>query len=317
MAIHPETKYYLKLKALHYLYENNYTHTETASVLGISRVTLYRLLEEARNEGMIKINIVDTQNLKPIFELEDKLRSRFALSDVYILDASYQSSNSIGLSIESARYVEKNLRSGMKIGLAWGRALRSMTTQLTGNPSVKGLDIYTLLGGACSEADFQPNLIIQAFLRLYSGTGYVINAPYICHSELLCSEIKKEPSVANILNTAKDLDLAVIGIGESPASIGFKEGYFHFSDQIISELLSAGAVGDICGNFYDINGKVCNSSITSRIVSVDLDELKKCKKVIAIAYGETKIHSILGAINGGYIDVLLTDTATALKLLEL
>lgn len=315
MAIKSDERYYLKLKSLHYLYDRNYTHTETAKLLGISRVTLNRLLEEAHSDGMIKINIVDTRNLKPAFDLEDSLCARFGLSEARILDAGCQNSDPLRLSIESARYVENCIHSGMKIGLAWGRALRAMINQLSPNPSIKDLDIYTILGGACSEADFQPNIMVQSLLSLYSGTGHVINAPYICHSELLCSELRKEPSIAEVLETTKKLDLAIIGIGETPLWKGFRDGYYHFSERVIDELIAAGAVGDICGNFFDISGKVCQTSITNRIVSVSLDDLKSCRKVVAIAYGESKIQSIQGAINGGYIDVLLTDTDTATSLL--
>ena len=48
MSISQEQRYYLKLKALYYLYEENYTQTEIAKMLNISRVTLRRLLDEAK-----------------------------------------------------------------------------------------------------------------------------------------------------------------------------------------------------------------------------------------------------------------------------
>ena len=56
MPIQQDQRYYLKLKALYYLYEKNYTQTDIAKLLGVSRVTLGKLLDEAKREGMVKID---------------------------------------------------------------------------------------------------------------------------------------------------------------------------------------------------------------------------------------------------------------------
>lgn len=317
MAIPPEQRYYLKYKALYYLYKKNCSHTDTAKELGISRVTLNRLLDEARAEGMIKIEIVDTRNIRRVLIMEDELKTRYNLADVRLVDTESANGDiNSKLASESARYIESCLHSGMKIGLAWGRALRAMLNYLTPNPSIKDIKVYTLLGGASNEAYLQPNVMVQTLLALYSGKSYVINAPYICHSELLCSELRLEPSISHILDAAHSLDMAVVGIGEKPNTGSFRKNYYHFSDEVINELISAEAVGDICGNFYNIHGEPCQTSLVNRIVSIKLDSLKECKKVIGIAHGENKQQSILGALNGGYIDILITTTDTAEKLLS-
>jgi len=317
MAIQPEQRHYLKYKALYYLYNKGYSYTNTAMELGISRVTLYRLLDEAKAEGMIKFEIVDTRNIKRLLILEDELKTRYHLSDVKLIDSSSLTGDPASkLALESARYVEFCIRSGMKIGLAWGRALRAMLNYLTPNDGIHNIDVYTLLGGESDEADLQPNVMVQKLLSFYSGNSHVINAPYICHSELLCSELRLEPSIAGILDAAQNLDLAIVGVGEKPNWDSFKNGYYHFSDSIITELISANAVGDICGNFFDIDGRICSTSISNRIVSINLDSLKTCKKVIGIANGDVKVQSILGALNGGYLNILISDTNTAEKLLD-
>lgn len=312
MAIQPEQRYYLKYKALYYLYKKNYSHTDTARELGISRVTLNRLLDEARAENMLKIEIIDTRNIKRVLEMEDELKSRYHLTDVKLVDTGVLTGPADSkLAAESARYVESCIHSGIKIGLAWGRALRAMLNYMTPNPNIRDIEVYTLLGGASNEAYLQPNLMVQNLLSLYSGKSHVINAPYICHSELLCSELRLEPSISSILRTASNLDLAIVGIGEPPNYGSFKSGYYHFTDSIIQELLDANAVGDICGNFFDIDGRMCMTSISKYIVSVNPDSLKQCKKVIGIAHGESKVQSLIGALRGGYLNILITTTDTA------
>ena len=77
MAITGIERYYLKLKALNYLYVKGCTQVETARLLNISRVTLGKLLDEARAEGMLKIEIVDVRNVSALLETEEALKSRF------------------------------------------------------------------------------------------------------------------------------------------------------------------------------------------------------------------------------------------------
>ncbi len=313
MSIPSDQRYYLKLKALYYYYEKGYSYTDISKMLDISRVTLNRLMAEAKAEGMVKIEIVDSRKLRELFILEDSLRSRYDLKDVHLVDVpSYESENLIArLSSEGARYVRSSLRSGMKVGISWGQTLRTMLTNMSRDPSVCGLEVYTLLGGACSEANFQPTLLAQGLLERYEGSAYTINAPFVCHSELLCSEIRKEPDIAKILGISPELDLALVGIGQYPDRERLEQSYYHFPPHAIDEIIASGAVGDICGNFYDEEGRPCLTEISRRMVAIELRELQKCRNVIAIAGGPLKVRSIRGALCGGYVDTLITDVNTA------
>lgn len=317
MSISADQRYYLKQKALYYFYEKGYSNTDIAKMLGISRVTLNRLLTEAREEGMVRIEIVDTKNLKYVLELEDRLKTKYGLKYVRLVDVSSEDPDTLvtRLAAEGAKHIERFLRSGMKIGLGWGKTLTTMIGLLSPNPAISGLEVYTLMGGACSEANFQPNLLAQSLLNLYSGSAYIINAPFLCHSDLLCTEIKKEPSIKRILGMTRSLDIALVGIGREPGWDYLKQSYYHFSDSDTQEIMTAGAVGDICGNFFDKDGNLLKTSVTGRIVSIDVNDLKSCKDVVAVAGGEHKVASILGAMRGGFIDALITDIATANKLL--
>lgn len=318
MSISAEQRYYLKRKALYYFYEKGYSNTDIANMLGISRVTLNRLLAEAREEGMVKIEIIDTRNMNRIIELEDRLKNRYGLEHVRIVDTDNATPDQLvsKLAYEGARHFERMLHSNMKIGIAWGKTLSTLMNYLSPNSTITDIEVYTLMGGACSEAFFQPNLLAQSLLNYYNGGAYIINAPFICHSELLCAEIRKEPSIVGILEGVKDLDLTLVGIGRFPTREHLKKSYYNFPDDIIDEIQSAGAVGDICGNFFDINGNVCKTSVSNRIVSIDIEDLKSCKKVIAVAGGEDKSLSIRGALNGGFIDILITDYKTAVQVMD-
>lgn len=319
MPIQPEERYALKLRALYYLYEKNYTQSNIAERLGISRVTLGKLLDEARKEGMVKIEIIDTKGSVAKLKLEEQFKDMFGLDDIRLVECPYTDSSALirRLASEAANYLEHNLHSGMSIGVAWGRTLNIMEEYLKENHSIQDLKIYSLVGGSYNVPDFQPNLLVQRIVEKYSGTTYTIPAPFMCQNPDLCQAIKLEPQIANTLNASHNLDLTLVGIGEEPKQDKQHFSHYSFDDDIVQELADAGAVGDICGNFFDIDGTPCKTSISNRIVSIDIRELPQHKKVIGIGGGPEKVRSILGALNGHYLKVLITDIATAKKVLSL
>ena len=314
MAIQENERYLLKIKALHYLYESEMTQAEIAEKLGISRVTLNHLIKEAKAEGMIRIEIIDTRNMLNVIRLEEEFQDLFGLKAVSVIDSQSQVQEELNLQIGqiAAKYLGRIIRSGMKIGVTWGKTVKRMSDSLADNKSVQNLELYTLLGALSDNVDFQPNVVAQSILRHYgSGRVRTIMAPYLCYSEVLCRQIKEDPEIAQILGTADELDVVLVGIGEQPFSGMHRLGEYPFDPEMIDDLVNNEAVGDICGNFFDINGKLREPKIRNRIVSVDLEKLRGKPMVIGMAGGSKKIRSILGALHGGYLDVLITDKRTA------
>jgi lsr operon transcriptional repressor len=69
-------------------------------------------------------------------------------------------------------------------------------------------------------------------------------------------------------------------------------------------------------HFIDKEGNLVDSNIESRLLTTPLDKLRSLKNVIGVAAGDEKVDAIKAVLKGGYIDVLITDESTALKLLE-
>ena len=319
MSISQEHRYYLKLKALYYLYEQGYTQTEIAKRLNISRVTLGRLLDEAKAEGMIKFEIVDIRGAMKTLQLEERLRQQFGLEDIKLVDCPTANADSVTKKIasEAAAYFEQLIHSNMKIGLTWGRTLNSMIKYLSPDKAVKDLLVYTLVGGSSQSVDFQPNILAQHIIDKYNGRANILTAPFMCQSRELCAAIKQEPAISSILDASCNLDVTLVGIGEAPVRDADHLSDYPFDTAMINELVDARAAGDICGNFFDIQGQLCETTLKNRIVSIDIRELPNHKRVIGIGGGEKKVNSILGALNGHYLHVLITDIQTAEKVLEL
>ncbi len=316
-----DDRYIMKLKALYYYYVSKRTQTETAKLLGISRVTLNKLFKEAWKEGMINIEIVDHRHVADIVRLEDNIRSLYNLDNVQVIDCANSAERGLvmhRIAKIAAKYVDSLLKNDMSVGVAWGNTLETMVNFLPENHTVQNLKFYTLMG---SEGIYtphaQPNIIIQSFINKIGGEGYMINAPLICQTKSLCDTLKQDNHIKKVLTESVKSDIILLSTGAYPSATGIDTEPLHYSAEIIREMQSLNAVGDICGTFFDINGNIISSSISDRLLAININKLKERRRVICIGGGNHKVRSIFGALNGGYISELFTDKFTAEQILAL
>lgn len=106
-----DDRYIMKLKALYYYYVSKRTQTDTAKLLGISRVTLNKLFKEAWSEGMINIEIVDNRHVADLVRLEDNIRSLYGLDNVQVMDCATSERGLImhRIAKNAAKYVDSLL----------------------------------------------------------------------------------------------------------------------------------------------------------------------------------------------------------------
>ena len=83
MALSQDYKHDLKVKAAYYYYKKDMKLADIADTLNVSRVTLNKLLKEALDEGIVRIDIVDHDNTIGILELEEMAKERFHQSKRY------------------------------------------------------------------------------------------------------------------------------------------------------------------------------------------------------------------------------------------
>lgn len=101
-----------------------------------------------------------------------------------------------------------------------------------------------------------------------------------------------------------------MGIGAVEPSVYslLRAGYV--TEETLIELQRAEVVGDVCGWHFDIQGRIVDTYLNRCIVSLDSTALKKIPHVVGVAVGRPKAPAILGAIRGGFINVLVTDSTT-------
>ena len=112
------------------------------------------------------------------------------------------------------------------------------------------------------------------------------------------------------------INMALVGIGSvSPSKLLAQSGNI-FSDEELNMLREKNAVGDILLRFFDSEGNPVESYLNDRVVSMELEQLKEVDRAIGIAGGSRKFAAIRGALRGGLINILITDSCTAEKLVN-
>lgn len=295
----------LMVKAVYYYYFDNMTQQEIAELLGISRIRIIKLLEKARQNGLIQFKL--RKNAEINVQTEQRLIKEFGLKDAYIIPApAMAEKGNESIAKAASEYICDRLPENAFINMGYGdtskRILNNLAT-ITETP----ISCVSLTGGVSYYLPDTRSNIFNANLHL-------IPAPLLASSVDMAQAIRNEASVNDIFRMVQLASVTIVGIGAlHEKSTIFSTGTLSRND--LHLLKMKGAVGDILSHFIDKDGKLISSSLEDRLIGISLETLKKLNNVIGVAAGLSKVDAIRAALRGQYLDVLITDSAVAEKLL--
>jgi len=305
-----------KIAQVAYLYYvQGKTQQEVATMLGIARPIISRQLKEAEKLGIVHIDISYPVRSS---RLEQEMISRFGLQvcRVHIIDSDDENEIKSLVARGAAKFFVEKLPSMRKIAVSWGSTLYEMIKQIEAqaNPN---LEIIQLIGATGQEHNPNDGPIIARNLAERLGAHlYPLHAPLVVESEHVAKALMKDKVIYQTLNRAIEADIAFVGIGslEYKKNSLVKAGYL--TEKELNEIRKAGAVGDICAQFYNIQGQILDIDINRRIIGLPIKKLQSGPTVIAASFGQDKVNGILGALRGRLINGLITDYETAEKIIE-
>lgn len=300
-----EQTYALATKAAWYYYMEDNTQAQIAEVMGISRAKVIRLLEEARTQGIVQFSF--RKNDSQRISAEQLLIDRFGLKDAFVVPTPLDSS-AINQSIaqSAAHYVSDHLREDGYLNIGYGDTVSRMLGFLAKNRE-ESLNVVSLTGGV---SYYLPTVGTTA----YSMRLFLTPSPLVVSSRQVRDALLDEKSLQDVSTMTEYADMSVVGIGAAV------EGATVLRNGILNEgelavLKMQGAVGDILNHFVDKDGNLIQTEIEDRVISTDLDKLRQLKNVVGVAGGKDKVTAIKAVLNGGYLNVLITDSDTATELL--
>jgi lsr operon transcriptional repressor len=309
----------LLLRAAWYYYKDELTQDEIARRLSMSRASVGRLLDRARKVGLVSINL-NTEYLDA-FQLSGELRRTFGLAEALVVPdheiepVDHHALNArVGLG--GAQFMSTHLRPGGSLGVGWGETVSRVIAATTFG-AVGPVHMVTLTGGV--EGYLPTILSSKGEMTTEPAdltTATVIPSPIMASTPTLAAALREEPTIQQVLRQACDVELALVGVGTPTADATIVHmGYLNADDT--RGLLERGVVGDILGQFFDASGNVVDLPIHDRRIGIELSDLRRIPKVVGVAGGVHKAEAILGALHGGFLDVLVTNELAAIQLLEL
>ena len=307
----------LMTKVARLYHEQGLSQPSISTRLHISQSRVSRLLSKATEVGIVRTTVVNTAGVYA--ELEDELEKKYAVSEIVIVDtvdSEEQILKSLGSS--AAHYLESTLTGGDKIGISsWSATLLSTVEAMRPKVSKVAEEVVQVIGGI-GESNAQAHAVRLAG-RLAEVTGARVSylpAPGLVNTTDAARALFANQNISSILKSVEDLTLLLVGIGSIEPSRLLRESGNSLSVNERKELAKLGAVGDVCMRFFDANGKSLKTNLDKRIIGITADQLKRIPRRIAVAGGTRKHSAIKAALEGGWVNVLITDYKTAKKLSE-
>ena len=312
-----QTRYELLEQVAAWYYEENRTQEEIARRLGLSRSTVSRLLQEAREEGIVVIRVNKLINVDA--ELGATLIKTFGLVDAWVLAEAPAPYTALiqHLGELCARFLQRQLHDGINIGIGWGTAVYE-TARNVANVPLRDAVVIQLLGAvARGHSTVDGPECARLLAQKLGAIIRFLHAPALVESEATALALLQEPTIVSTMELIRHVEIAITGIGTIDPELSslYRAGFL--TDADLRELARAGAVGDVLGYQFNLQGHVLDISLNRRLIAANQSMLAQIPKVVGVAGGLAKASAILGALRGKFINVLITDARTAAEVLRL
>jgi deoxyribonucleoside regulator len=279
--------------------------SEIASIYGVSRSTVSRMLTTARELGIVRISVDDYDPRDR--ELERELLGKFDLRHVVVVRAVEGSDLATRRAVGyfAAPVVEEWIQGSTSVGLAGGRTLAELIRAINHRSQPHELQVVQLMGMiGTSPSNVDASELSRALASRFHGEFHNINAPAFVEDRrtrdvfLSHSQIRSVWSRFNALEESVFVDRNVL------------------EDRELDNLRRLGAVGEICGRYFDASGRECQSAMRERVISIELDVLRERKEVVAVTTGRVRGQAVHAALTGRLIHSLVIDDVGARAVLD-
>lgn len=287
-------------------YEADMSQVDIARRMGVSTATISRLLQRARAEGIVRIEIPD---LVAPDSLVADLVGRLGLKRAAVVETPSTNALAALAAPVGDLLLAQGLRAGSVLAVGWGRAMRALIE--AGLPPIPGIVTVPATGGMQQQAPhFQVNEFVRRAADQMGGVPHFVHAPYL-PSAATRDAFLSDPAIADSIALWDRIDAAIVGIG-LPHAMNAPEA----SAATPSEQALVHAAGDVIRHYFDADGHLIDWEGEGRMIAASPAQLRRAPLVIGVAVGPEKAGAILGAIRSGLVSALATDTRTAEAILK-
>lgn len=309
--------YRLLIKVSKLYYEKGLTQQDISERLMLSRPKVSRLLKQAEELGIVKINILTQPGDHT--DLEDGLESKYGLKEAVVVEVSEaHSQNAVSREVgaAAAEYFARAVIDPCVIGISWGTTLHAMVDAIHAM-DCRHSQVVQLIGGLGKpESEAHATYILRRLVAQIGSKLSILNVPGIVDNTIVKEAVLGDSHVRETFKIFSKIEIAFVGIGvPTQDSVVMRDGTILSQNQM-QGLLKKGAIGDICLRYFDQQGQAIKSDVDDRVIGITLDELKKIDRVVGVTGGPDKEMVIRAALTGKLVNVIITDQFSAQKLLK-
>ncbi len=297
-------------------YERDLRQPEVAAVTGFSVSKVSRLLSAAREQGIVHISVEPAGEERPAVAAE--LGERFGVQVEITPGRERDDAAAARLcGLAAADRLLARLPESGAIGIAAGYTVSALASAL---PRLERpeLRIVPIVGGWDTQHQFlDGNQVARRVADRLGGEARTLHAPAVLDTAEMRAALLRDSTIAATASQWSSLALAVVGVGGSPEGHpGYRTVVDRLGEASRDDLRRLGAVGDLAGHFFRVDGSILESW-SQRTLAIPVDDLGRVGVVFAVAAGSAKAVPILGALRTGLVDVLVTDRPTGEAVLRL
>ncbi len=293
-------------------YQDELNQSEVADILGVSRASVIKYLQQAREEGYVHITL--NQQRYTTVQLALELKQRFQLRDVLLTpDDGGLHPLKQRLQIAGAGYLRETVTDNDVLGVAWGSTIFQMIQRIQPK-ALNNVTVVQMIGSMNSPSGFTAEECSASLAHKFGGQCVNLHVPAVVSSARLATELLAEPIIRKQFSMLEQCNKAVFGIGTCTQDNQMVHSGI-LSPEEMESYRTLGAVGILCGRFYDRHGRLVITDLDQRILGITLAELRQIPERILIGGGTTLLAPMRAALRGGYVTDLVTDEASALALL--
>lgn len=296
-------------------YEQELSQNQIAVKLGVSRPTVSRLLQAAKDQGLVRVQIMDP--MQTAGALEKRISEFYQIKEVHVVPVQMVSGTAAleAIGQYAADYLSDLVGNHDTIGIGWGKTIHAIANHLNVNDEVNDVSVVQLKGSVSySNQHTYAFESINAFAAAFHSIPQYLPLPVIFDQKLTKDLVEKERHIQYLMELGKQANVAVFTVGTvRDSALVFQLNYFSAEE---TQYLQEHAVGDVFSRFIDRDGQIVCDEINQRTIGIDLADLRSKEHAILVATGSAKVPAIDGALRGGYANTLIIDQHTAQQLAD-
>ena len=292
-------------------YLEGVSKVDIAEQLGISRFRVARLLDSARESGMVRIEIglpggsLDTG-------LSAELCSAFGLRHAFAFNVPDEDELALRRRLgEAAGEVLMDIITPADVvGMSWARSLSGLAAALTRMPPCP----IVQLTGAVPPPDGRDLLdLVRGVARVGGGPAHVFYAPMILDDAQTAAAIRRQGDIAGAFALLPSVTIAVVAIGAWAP--GLSTIYDAVTPAERAALAALGVRAEVAGVFVGADGRPVTTPLDRRMIVTPGSALERIPFVLAVAYGAAKNSAVCASIRGRLVHGLVTNASLARAML--